>query len=95
MFNKHQPTKLETMQLSDDINQPKEQARWTDTLAALDSIKAGYEVDEKEVNDWLNSYAEGKKAIPPAIAQYIKPWKLKINNSTQATKTKKPALADC
>jgi len=46
------------------IRQAMEDARWADTLKALDSVKDGRMVDEKEVTEWLQSWG-GKRPKPP------------------------------
>ncbi len=44
-----------------------EDSRWQDTLAALESIKAGKSIDEEDVNAWLNSWGtENRKSSPKA-----------------------------
>jgi len=42
-----------------------EDARWTDTLEALSSIKEGSSVPESEVNAWLNSWGTEEESSPP------------------------------
>ena len=45
--------------------QSLEDSRWTDTLKALESIKAGKSVDEEDVNAWLNSWGSNdRKSLP-------------------------------
>ncbi len=44
--------------------QSMEDSRWSDTLDALDSIKAGKTIDETEVTNWLKSWGT-KGEIPP------------------------------
>ena len=43
-----------------------EEARWADTLEALDSVKSGRLVEEKEVSAWLQSWGSKKPKSPPA-----------------------------
>ena len=45
--------------------QSMEDARWTDTLEALESVKSGKTVDEKNVTEWLESWGnKNEKAAP-------------------------------
>ena len=45
--------------------QSMEDARWTDTLEALESVKSGKTVDEKNVTEWLESWGrKDEKAAP-------------------------------
>lgn len=45
--------------------QAMEDARWQDTLEALQSVKAGHLVDAGEVTKWLESWGtEGEQAPP-------------------------------
>src|SRR5690554_6117521 len=45
--------------------QSVEESRWADTLAALESIKAGKSIAEADVNAWLNSWGTGERKEPP------------------------------
>ena len=45
--------------------QSVEDARWTETLEALSSIKGGSSVPEAEVNAWLESWGSGEELSPP------------------------------
>lgn len=45
--------------------QALEDSQWQDTIAALESIKAGKAVDEADVNAWLNSWGTGARTAPP------------------------------
>jgi predicted transcriptional regulator len=45
--------------------QSVEDARWTDTLEALSSIKNGSSIPESEVNAWLESWGSGEELSPP------------------------------
>ncbi|WDE06647.1 ribbon-helix-helix protein, CopG family [Thalassomonas viridans] len=45
--------------------QPLDESRWTDTLAALESIKSGKSFDEADVNAWLNSWGTDEHKEPP------------------------------
>lgn len=47
--------------------QAMEEARWADTLEALDSVKAGKTIDESEVTNWLNSWGRTDEKAPPNI----------------------------
>ena len=45
--------------------QSMEDARWADTLKALESVKSGKIVDEDDVTQWLKSWgSKGEKAPP-------------------------------
>ncbi len=41
--------------------------RWVETLDAIDSVKSGKLVDEKEVNDWLDSWGSENELDPPEV----------------------------
>jgi len=45
--------------------QSLEDARWQETLQALDSIQAGKMINEEDVNAWLNSWGNGSRTVPP------------------------------
>jgi predicted transcriptional regulator len=45
--------------------QLSEEARWEDTLQALNSIKEGSSVPESEVNAWLQSWGTDQELSPP------------------------------
>ena len=45
--------------------QSMEESRWADTLVALESVKNGTLIDEKDVNAWLNSWGTGKEKPMP------------------------------
>jgi len=45
--------------------QSMEDARWGDTLEALESIKSGKVVTEKEVTLWLESWGAKNEKAPP------------------------------
>ena len=47
--------------------QSLEDSRWQDTLAALESIKAGKSLDEKDVDAWLNSWGTNDRKSPPEL----------------------------
>ncbi|MCB1675826.1 MAG: transcriptional regulator, partial [Halioglobus sp.] len=44
--------------------QAVEEARWQDTLEALDSVKNDHLVDEQEVTEWLESWGSDNKPPP-------------------------------
>ena len=41
--------------------------RWDETLEALDSVKEGKLIDEKQVNNWLQSWGSENELNPPKI----------------------------
>ena len=41
--------------------------RWTETLEAIDSVKSGKLINEKEVNAWLDSWGSDDEIKPPKI----------------------------
>lgn len=45
--------------------QAMEEARWADTLEALDSVKAGHSLDEDAVSTWLKSWGNKDEKTPP------------------------------
>ena len=45
--------------------QSMEDARWADTVTALESVKAGKLIDEKDVTQWLESWGSGDEKSPP------------------------------
>ena len=45
--------------------QSMEDARWADTLKALDSVKSGKIVDEGDVTSWLESWGRKNEKTPP------------------------------
>ena len=45
--------------------QAMEEARWADTLEALNSVREGHLVDEKAASAWLQSWGDGKPKSPP------------------------------
>jgi len=44
-----------------------EKERWQETLVAIESVKAGRVVDEKEVNTWLTSWGTDGELEPPKV----------------------------
>ena len=45
--------------------QSTEEQRWSETLDAIDSVKAGQLINEKEVNNWLKSWGTDNELEPP------------------------------
>jgi predicted transcriptional regulator len=45
--------------------QSMEDARWEDTIKALESVKAGKLVDEGDVTQWLKSWGSKGEKTPP------------------------------
>lgn len=45
--------------------QSMEDARWVDTMQALDSVKRGNTVHEKNVKSWLESWGKVNEKNPP------------------------------
>ena len=41
--------------------------RWVETLEAIDSVKSGKLIEEKEVNDWLESWGTDNELEPPSL----------------------------
>lgn len=46
--------------------QSMEDARWNDTLIALESVKSGMTVDEKDVSAWLQTWGSEDEKTPPS-----------------------------
>ena len=44
-----------------------EEQRWTKTLEAIDAVKSGKLLDEKEVNAWLESWGKENELDPPGL----------------------------
>jgi len=44
-----------------------EEQRWVETLEAIDSVKSGELIEEKEVNNWLESWGTDKELEPPNL----------------------------
>jgi len=44
-----------------------EEQRWTETLEAIDSVKSGKLINEKEVNVWLESWGTEDEPEPPQL----------------------------
>ena len=49
------------------IRQSMEDARWEDTLIALESVKSGKIIDETEVTAWLQSWGHNDEKTPPSV----------------------------
>lgn len=45
--------------------QSMEEARWLDTLEAIQSVQSGKLVSEEVVTDWLKSWGTDKESKPP------------------------------
>ncbi len=45
--------------------QSLEERRWNDTLEALESVKSGKYIEEKKVNEWLESWGARNEVEPP------------------------------
>lgn len=41
--------------------------RWDETLQAIDSVKFGKLIEEKEVNEWLESWGVENELEPPSL----------------------------
>lgn len=44
-----------------------EEQRWIETLEAIDSVKSRKLIEEKEVNDWLESWGTENELKPPGL----------------------------
>ena len=44
-----------------------EEQRWVETLEAIESVKSGKLIEEKEVNDWLESWGTENELKPPGL----------------------------
>ncbi len=47
--------------------QSMDDARWEDTLEALNSIKSGKAIDGNEVASWLDSWGNNEELSPPKV----------------------------
>lgn len=47
------------------LRQAMEELRWSDTVEALESVKAGRLVESKEVSEWLESWGSDVPKSPP------------------------------
>jgi len=55
-----------------------DEARWDQTLEALDSVKSNKLIEEQSVNEWLESWGSDDELNPPKI------WKYPIHQSLLA-----------
>lgn len=44
-----------------------DEARWDETLEALDSVKSNKLIEEQSVNEWLESWGSENELTPPKI----------------------------
>ena len=44
-----------------------EELRWDETIKAIDSVKSGKVIAEKEVNEWLESWGTENELKPPSL----------------------------
>jgi len=44
-----------------------DEKRWSETLEAIDSVKSGKLIDEKDVNNWLDSWGTSNELEPPKL----------------------------
>ncbi|PHS26412.1 MAG: transcriptional regulator [Methylophaga sp.] len=44
-----------------------EEQRWDETIKAIDSVKSGKVIAEKEVNEWLESWGTENELEPPSL----------------------------
>ena len=42
-----------------------DEKRWSETLEALESVKSNRLIEEKDVNEWLDSWGKDKEKKPP------------------------------
>jgi predicted transcriptional regulator len=47
--------------------QSLDEKKWNETLEALESVKSNSLVEEKDVNEWLDSWGENNESKPPKI----------------------------
>jgi len=47
------------------LRQSMEELRWSETVEALESVKAGRLVESKEVSDWLKTWGSDSPKSPP------------------------------
>lgn len=47
------------------VRQEREQERWQETLAAMESVAQGNVVSADEVHDWLRSWGDSRELSPP------------------------------
>ena len=44
-----------------------EEQRWVETIEAIDSVKSGKLIEEKEVINWLESWGTDNEVEPPSL----------------------------
>lgn len=44
-----------------------DEARWDETLEALDSVKSNKLIEEQSVNEWLESWGSDSELTPPKV----------------------------
>jgi len=49
------------------LRQSMEELRWSDTIEALESVKAGRLVESSEVSDWLKSWGNDTPKPTPTV----------------------------
>lgn len=49
------------------VRQSMEDLRWSDTVQALESVKAGRMVESQEVSEWLKSWGSDSPKSPPKV----------------------------
>ena len=49
------------------VRKSTEEQRWTETIEAIDSVKSGNLIAEKEVNNWLESWGSENELEPPTL----------------------------
>ncbi len=42
-----------------------DEKRWSETIKAIDSVRSGKLIDEKNVNDWFDSWGSENELEPP------------------------------
>jgi len=47
------------------LRQSMEELRWSDTVEALESVKAGRLVESKDVSEWLKTWGSNAPKTPP------------------------------
>ncbi len=49
------------------VRQSMEDLRWSDTVQALESVKAGRLIESQEVSEWLKSWGSDSPKSPPKV----------------------------
>ena len=49
------------------VRQSMEDLRWSDTVQALESVRAGRLVESQEVSEWLKSWGSDSPKLPPKV----------------------------